>query len=166
MKNLQNAYSDGLGAMNEAGKQAAEDMDPSHRIIVDTKLSANVEGHDYKVDTHLEFLADLKAAVRLGHPQAVQIALANLRALPQIASNEQISASQITQLIRPAGNILVRLPSGQLLPLLEDPLAALRAVGAVAVAHQFFKGQDVDQGTPAALFPSRRNGPGQHRGPR
>ena len=61
MKGLQNAYSDGLNAMSEAGRQAAEDMEPSHRIIVEVKLSANVEGHAYKVDSHLEFLADLNS---------------------------------------------------------------------------------------------------------
>ncbi|MBN2087273.1 hypothetical protein JW758_02915 [Candidatus Peregrinibacteria bacterium] len=59
MKDLQNAYSDGLGAMNQAGEEVAENMVPSHKIIIDCKLSANVESHPYKVDAHLEFEADL-----------------------------------------------------------------------------------------------------------
>lgn len=61
MKDLQDAYAGGLGAMEEASQQTAEEMNPSHRIIVDTKLSANVESHDYKVDTHIEFIADLNS---------------------------------------------------------------------------------------------------------
>lgn len=59
MKGLQNAYSDGLGAMNQAGEEVEENMTPSHQIIVDCKLSANVENHPYKVEAHLEFEADL-----------------------------------------------------------------------------------------------------------
>ena len=64
MKDLQNAYSNGLGAMNQAGKEMAEEMEPSHRIIVDVKVSAQTEGHDYGVDTHLEFLADLNSILQ------------------------------------------------------------------------------------------------------
>ena len=59
MKDLQNAYSDGLGAMNQAGEEVAEEMVPSHKIIINCIISANVENHPYKVDAHLEFEADL-----------------------------------------------------------------------------------------------------------
>lgn len=60
MRNLQDAYSGGLSAMNQAGKEAEEDLTPSHRVIIDVCVSALVEGHVYKNDVHLEFLADLE----------------------------------------------------------------------------------------------------------
>lgn len=61
MKNLQNAFSQGLSAMNQAGEEATEDMDPDHRIIVDAELKANVEGRNYINNVHLEFLAELNS---------------------------------------------------------------------------------------------------------
>ncbi|MBL7161598.1 MAG: HEAT repeat domain-containing protein [Anaerolineales bacterium] len=92
-----------------------------------------------------ELLGDLKAAVRLGHPEAVEIALDDLRSLPVVAANDRLSEGFFDQVIRPAGVTLARLPTNQLLPLLEDPLAALRAVGAVALAHDYLTGKDVDR---------------------
>ncbi len=64
MEDLQDAYSGGLGAMNQAGQQVAEDMSPSHRIVVDVELLANIEGHQYKVDSQIEFLADLESILK------------------------------------------------------------------------------------------------------
>ena len=61
MKDLENVYADGLGAMNKAGEQAAKDMKPSHRIKIDVNLAARVESHDYKVAAELEFLAELNS---------------------------------------------------------------------------------------------------------
>jgi len=61
MNNLQNAFSQGLSAMNQAGEEATEDMDPDHRIIVDAELKANVEGRNYINNVHLEFLAELNS---------------------------------------------------------------------------------------------------------
>ena len=50
--------------MDQTGEEVAEDMVPSHKIIVDCKLSANVENHPYKVDAHLEFEADLDSILQ------------------------------------------------------------------------------------------------------
>ena len=63
MKNLQNAFSQGLSAMNQAGQEAAEDMNPDYRIIVDAELTANVEGRNYINNVHLEFLAELSSVL-------------------------------------------------------------------------------------------------------
>lgn len=59
MEGMQDAYAQGLGAINAASDQVGKDMNPSHRITTDVQLSANVQNHEYKVDAHLEFVADL-----------------------------------------------------------------------------------------------------------
>lgn len=61
MKDLQNAYSGGLAGINQVNEEIAEDIDPSHRILIDVKISAQIENHNYKLDAHLEFLADLNS---------------------------------------------------------------------------------------------------------
>ncbi|MBC8496932.1 MAG: hypothetical protein H8D37_04650 [Chloroflexi bacterium] len=74
----------------------------------------------------------------------MEIALADLRSLPVVAATDRLSEGFFAQVIRPAAVTLARLPTNQHLPLLEDPLAALRAVGAVALAHDYLTGKDVD----------------------
>ncbi len=92
-----------------------------------------------------QILGNLKAAVRLGLSDTVTLALDGLRAQPQVAANDHLSAGHLDQLVRPAGDILSRLPADQLLPLVNDTLATLRAMGAVALAQRFFSGEDVNQ---------------------
>lgn len=58
-KQMQDTYSDGLGAMNEANKEAVKDMKPDHNIDINIKLSANVEGHEYEVDSNIVFEIEL-----------------------------------------------------------------------------------------------------------
>jgi hypothetical protein len=88
------------------------------------------------------FLNDLKAAARLGHPEAVEMALEGLRAFPQVAANHPLGDGFIDQVILPAGKILSKLPAAQLHPLLDDPQTALRATAGVALAHRFGVGKD------------------------
>jgi hypothetical protein len=57
---MQDAYSDGLGAMDEAQKEAVKDMKPDHEIDVDIKLSASIDGHEYEVDSNIVFEIELK----------------------------------------------------------------------------------------------------------
>ena len=59
-KQMQDAYSSGTDAMNQAGKVVAEDMNPDHEIKLDIKLSAKIEGHDYKVDAKITFDIELQ----------------------------------------------------------------------------------------------------------
>lgn len=59
MQQMKNAYSEGQGAMNKAGKAVAEDMNPDHEIELDIKLAAKIEGHDYKVDAKVIFEIEL-----------------------------------------------------------------------------------------------------------
>jgi hypothetical protein len=57
---MQDAYSEGLGAMDEAQKEVVKDMKPDHEIDVDIKLSANIEGHEYEVVSNIVFEIELK----------------------------------------------------------------------------------------------------------
>ncbi len=58
-KQMQDAYADGTNAMNQAGKEVAKDMNPDHEIEIDVKISAKIEGHDYKVDASIVFEIEL-----------------------------------------------------------------------------------------------------------
>jgi len=56
---MQDAYSKGLGSMNSAAEEVKKDIKPTHEILVNIKLSAKVENHDYKVDSKITFDIDL-----------------------------------------------------------------------------------------------------------
>lgn len=55
---LVEAAAAGLEAIDEAGESAAGG-DPTHRIVVDVDLQANVDGHPYRVDATLTYEAEL-----------------------------------------------------------------------------------------------------------
>ncbi|QRN83377.1 hypothetical protein JR338_01065 [Chloroflexota bacterium] len=59
-KQMQDAYSQGLGAMNQAGEIAAAEMDPDYKIILDIDFSAKIEGHAYQVDATVIFEIELQ----------------------------------------------------------------------------------------------------------
>jgi len=59
-KQMQDAYGEGMSAMDKAGEQVAASIKPDHEIEVDIKLSAKVEGHDYQVDAKVIFEIELK----------------------------------------------------------------------------------------------------------
>ncbi|MEN8173576.1 MAG: hypothetical protein ABFS03_11945, partial [Chloroflexota bacterium] len=90
------------------------------------------------------FLSDLKAAVRIGHPQSVELALGNLRAWPYVAANDQLPAGFIKQVIHPAARMLARRPAVELSPWLDSPLAAYRSLAAASLAYRFLGTGDVD----------------------
>lgn len=56
---MQDAYSKGLGSMNSATEEVKKDMKPTHEILVNIKLSAKVENHDYRVESKITFDIDL-----------------------------------------------------------------------------------------------------------
>lgn len=62
-KQMQDAYSEGLDAMNLAGEIAAEDMDPDHEVELIIDLSAQVEGHRYHVDATVRFEIELNSVL-------------------------------------------------------------------------------------------------------
>lgn len=90
-----------------------------------------------------QILADIKTATRLGHPEALEAAFTLLVSLPEVASNRQLSAGFIEQVIHPAGEILAQLPVTKLRPLSTHPLAAVRAVGAAALGRRYLNAGDV-----------------------
>lgn len=59
-KQMEEAYSTGTDAINQAGEQVAENMDPDHEIEVNIKLDAKVEGHVYRVDAEIVFEIELE----------------------------------------------------------------------------------------------------------
>jgi hypothetical protein len=85
---------------------------------------------------------DLRAAVLLGRPEAVDIALDGLLELPGVPSNDQMSEGFIERIVIPVGETLAGLKSSQLRPLLEHPLAVGRGVGGVALAYRYVKEGD------------------------
>jgi HEAT repeat protein len=94
-----------------------------------------------KNDTR-QLLRDLKTATMLGNPEAVNIALDGLLAFPGVAANDRMNKGFIEKTILPVGQALTPLKTSQLRPLLNHELAAGRAIGAVALAHQFIQGKD------------------------
>lgn len=65
-KQMEDAYSEGLGATDKVNKEIAKDMKADHEIEIDIKLSANVEGHDYKVDANILFEIELGTILQAG----------------------------------------------------------------------------------------------------
>ena len=95
-----------------------------------------------------ECLTDLKAAVRIGHPDAVQSALDNLRSLP----DELVPPNDLPAL----GIALVPLPIHMLTDLFNDPDPAIRALASIALGEHYLSQKDVQPGalTPAANDPN------------
>ena len=58
-KQMEDTYSSGLGAVDSVNDEVAKDMVPTHEILVDIKLEAEIEGHSYKVDSIITFEIDL-----------------------------------------------------------------------------------------------------------
>jgi len=93
-----------------------------------------------------ELIADIKAAVRIGHPESLQVALDGYRILPEVAGNAMFNQSFIRQTVLPLGEVLAypRLDMKYIETLLDDPLSGVRALGAVAFGVRFLEGQGVD----------------------
>ena len=73
---MQEAYSEGLNAMNMAGEMAAEKMNPDHEVELVIDLSAQVENHPYHVDATVHFNIELNPVL-----EAAGSPMGNLSAL-------------------------------------------------------------------------------------
>ena len=93
---------------------------------------------------HRRFLSDLKAAVRIGHPEAVEMALNNLRTLPFVSSNDQLPVGFIKSVIHPSGRTLSRRPVLELSRWCAHQLTAYRALAAASLAYRYMSAGDVD----------------------
>ena len=60
---MQDAYGEGLDAMNQAGAIAAEELNPDHEVELIIELSAQVEGHPYQVDATVLFEIELNSVL-------------------------------------------------------------------------------------------------------
>ncbi len=100
-------------------------------------------------------LTDLAAAVRLGHPAALEAALDALARHPEIADNRPLSARWYGDFLRPAGRILAdsRFPMDELRVLRDSPLAGMRALGGAALALRYLKGD----AAPRDLLPAAKD---------
>ena len=58
-KQMQDAYAGGLSATDTVTDEVTKDMTPTHEIVVDIKLDANIEGKEYSVDSKITFEMDL-----------------------------------------------------------------------------------------------------------
>jgi hypothetical protein len=92
-----------------------------------------------------QLLRDLRTAVILGRPEAVDIALDGLLNLPGVSSNDRMSQGFTEKVVIPVGEALAGLKSSLLRPLLAHHLAVGRAVGGVALAHRYVKSNDSTQ---------------------
>lgn len=88
------------------------------------------------MQNHLhELLIDLKAAASIGHPESLQAALDRIRDLP----DENVPPHELV----PLGAALSRLPTQNLLPLLDDPDPAIRVVASAALGSRYSLGLEV-----------------------
>lgn len=85
-----------------------------------------------------DLLADIRAALLIGHPGSLDAALDGWRGWSRIASNQGLSAGQVAQYILPVGEVLAgpRVPDGYLERLGRDSLVALRAAAGVALLRR------------------------------
>ncbi len=86
-----------------------------------------------------DLLLDLRAALRLRHPDSLSRALEAIARHPEIAANRRLSARLQSDFLRPAGRMLAEadLPSARLRALCAAPLAGMRALGAAALAYRY-----------------------------
>lgn len=92
-----------------------------------------------------DIITDLKAAVRIGHPDSIQAALEGLRALPEVASNQTLSDDFLAKVLLPLGEILSnpRLPMDIIDPLRQDSSTAMRALAAITLSLRYQQGGDL-----------------------
>ena len=101
-----------------------------------------------------ELIADFKAAVRIGHPESLAVALEGFFVLPEVAGNAVLNESFIHQAILPLGEVLAfpGLKIEQLTTLLVDPSAGARALGGVALGEALARHAQLDPGRLLSLL--------------
>jgi len=92
-------------------------------------------------------ITNIKAAVRLGHIEAVQVALDGLLELPDIAANSPLTTAFIQQAVLPIAQVLALSPISvdQLIPLGSSNYAACRAIFGALCATRFFKNTPIQE---------------------
>lgn len=93
-----------------------------------------------------DITTDLKAAVRIGHPESIQAALDGLRSLPEVSSNQPLADEFLSKALLPLAEVLSdpRLAIDVIDPLLQDSSAAMRALAGVAYSLRYLQGGGID----------------------
>ena len=91
-----------------------------------------------------ELIIDLKAAVSIGDIESIANALEYALEIPEIASNQRLSESDIDNIILPLGSILAvsSVDETLLKALTEDRLTGIRAISGVAQTIRYFEKQN------------------------
>ena len=94
-----------------------------------------------------QFLTDVKAAARIGHPASLETALQGLHQFPEVAANAPFGEDFLQQVILPLGRSLAasRLDSKVFQLYVKSPHAAWRALAAVACAVRYFDAPDAQR---------------------
>ncbi|MCH7664045.1 MAG: hypothetical protein IH859_09295 [Chloroflexi bacterium] len=98
------------------------------------------------MNSHIRaIITDLKAAVRIGHPESIRAALDGLRALPEVSANQALHDDFISKAILPMGIILSnpRLSIDQIRSWEDDALTAIRAVAAAAYSLRYLEDESI-----------------------
>ena len=132
-KKMQGAYGEGLSSISDINKEVATNSKPSHKVNINIKLSAKVEGHDYSFEGLLVFEIDLDSILSSqsgdlsGLLDGLDVDLGN----DKDAVMEQLSQPRAVGLLKkskvkiklsnPAGKINAKInKDGQILATLKD----------------------------------------------
>ena len=91
-----------------------------------------------------EIHIDLKAAARLGAPEALDLALAALDDWPAFVANARLKEEDVKTVLVPLGELLAApaVPEAYLYDLTRHPLAGARALAAAAFALRALRGEE------------------------
>lgn len=91
-----------------------------------------------------ELLADVKAAARLGEPEGIGVALADLLEWPEVKGNPDMETAFVQQALAPLGRALDQppVPTRLLAGMAQDALAAFRAIAAVPLCGRALAGDE------------------------
>ncbi|TAK11237.1 MAG: hypothetical protein EPO32_12660 [Anaerolineae bacterium] len=105
-----------------------------------------------------ELLADVKAAARLGEPEGIGVALADLLDWPEVKGNLDMESAFVQQALAPLGRALDQppVPTRLLVGMAQDALAAFRAIAAVPLCGRALAGDGDARGALESLASDAR----------
>jgi len=65
VQQMQETYADGIAITQKVKTELVDEIDPSHQVIINIELTANVDGKKYYLDAELIFLAELEDFLNL-----------------------------------------------------------------------------------------------------
>ncbi len=106
-----------------------------------------------------QLLIDLKGAARLGHPEALDLALSALDGWGAFVANARLREEDVLNILVPLGEVLAApsVPEAYLLALAEHRLAGARALAAAALGLRALRGPAVPRQALSRLGRDRRD---------